>query len=211
MTSTFVGSAKRKDKWHIYIVRRCFMYTKNLSHVDRDRNFSSFFFRTLRFLSAETFSMWRGCPRGSVKIETSLLLPKQLIHRKGNRPLLNFLSIRLTASRVRREELPWITSIPCASGGKKNIGKVGEGSEGGHYAWINLRGDIRSSTRCWRNVIIFMTNGIKIIERWKRVRKIFWLGNFLGRTKLEYLARNTDLFSLRLPNKANDEKCEVEM
>lgn len=87
------------------------MYTKNLSHVDGGQEFSFFFFLPLLFsllgkgpfrfllLSVKLSVCGDRHPKGSVKIETSLFLPKQLIHRKGNRPLLNFLSIRLTASR----------------------------------------------------------------------------------------------------------------
>lgn len=75
-----------------------------------------------RFLFSVKLSVCGGRhPKGSVKIETWLFFPKQLIHRKGNRPLLNFLSIRLTASRghTRREKLPWITIIPPLVGEKE--------------------------------------------------------------------------------------------
>lgn len=80
----------------------------------------------------ETFSMYGDHPKGSVKIETSLLLPKQLIHRKGNCPLLNFLSIRLTVSMIRREKLPWTTSILDITERKRGEKRAN--------AWINFQG-----------------------------------------------------------------------
>lgn len=117
---------KWKDKRQIYIVRVCFMYTKNLSHVGRGQEF--FFFPPFSLLGKGPFRFLFSVklsvcgdrhPKGSVKIETSLFPPKQLIHRKGNRPLLNFLSIRLTASRGHTT---WKTAVnheytPC--GGKE--------------------------------------------------------------------------------------------
>lgn len=93
---------------------------------DEDKNF--FFFSPFSLLGKGPFRFLFSVklsvcgdrhPKGSVKIETSLFPPKQLIHRKGNRPLLNFLSIRLTASRGHTT---WKTAVnheytPC--GGKE--------------------------------------------------------------------------------------------
>lgn len=126
LISIFADPTKQEDNRQIYIVRICFMHTKNLPHVDRDKKF--FFTSTLRFPWVK-LSVCGNHPKGSVKIETLLLLPKQLIHRKGNCPLLNFLSIRLTVSMIRREELPWTVDIRKRKRGEKRAN-----------AWINLQG-----------------------------------------------------------------------
>lgn len=126
LISIFADPTKQEDNRQIYIVRICFMHTKNLPHVDRDKKF--FFTSILRFLWVK-LSVCGNHPKGSVKIETSLLLPKQLIHRKGNCPLLNFLSILLTVSMIRREKLPWTVDITERKRGEKRAN-----------AWINLQG-----------------------------------------------------------------------